>query len=108
MSTSTPPEDEASEVFAAPWEARAFALVHELHARGLFTWRAFQEALAAEIARGDAAPEPTSGSTSVYYKQWYAAAVRLLAERALIDPPEIEARRAAILADLAHDHGHGG
>ncbi len=102
MITSTRPEA----VFAAPWEARAFALVHDLHARGLFTWVEFQGALAAEIAGGATEPEPSSGSTSVYYKQWFAAALRLLEARGVIDRAALARRRDHLAHELSHDRDH--
>ncbi|MSP82681.1 MAG: nitrile hydratase accessory protein [Alphaproteobacteria bacterium] len=105
MTTSNRPEADAG-VFAAPWEARAFALVHDLHARGMFDWREFQEALAAEIAHGGASPEPTSGTASVYYMQWFAAALRLLEVKGIVDPAVLAERRAAIEAALRDDHDH--
>ena len=58
MTTSIPPDlsalpalprDDAGPVFKAPWEAQAFAMTVKLHERGVFTWREWAAALAAEF-----------------------------------------------------------
>ena len=38
------PRDAGGPVFAEPWQARAFALAVQLHARGAFEWPAFAAA----------------------------------------------------------------
>jgi nitrile hydratase accessory protein len=48
-------------VFREPWEAHAFAMVVELHGRGLFTWREWADALAAQIAAAQAAGDADRG-----------------------------------------------
>ena len=48
------PRDETGPVFNAPWEAQAFAMAVELHRRGVFAWREWADALAAEIEIGRA------------------------------------------------------
>lgn len=109
MTTSIRPDTPAipEPVFAAPWEARAFAMVVALHERGLFPWRAFHEALAAEVARRDARAEPASGSDSAYYAQWVAAAEAVLAGLGVVEAGAIERGKARILAELdAGDHDH--
>ncbi len=45
----------ADAVFAAPWEARAFALAVTLSGGERFAWDDFRDLLIAEIAAGDAA-----------------------------------------------------
>lgn len=72
-----PPIDEP--VFAAPWQAHAFALTVQLHERGLFTWPEWAEALAAQIARAQAAGDPDRGDT--YYQHWLAALELLVAAK---------------------------
>lgn len=58
-------------VFAQPWQAHAFAMTVELHARGLFTWPQWAQALSAEIRAAEAAGEPDDGSR--YYHHWLSA-----------------------------------
>ena len=57
------PRDEEGPVFAAPWEAQAFAMAVELHARGAFTWKEWSAALGSEIASGNES-DGDSGSQS--------------------------------------------
>lgn len=53
-------------VFAAPWEARAFALAVQLRDSGHLPWTVFQQRLAARIA-GD------PGEATGYYEHWLAS-----------------------------------
>ena len=67
-------------MFKAPWEAQAFAMTLSLYARGVFTWREWADALAAETRRsGRDAGEPDDGSH--YYEHWLAALEKLVAGR---------------------------
>ncbi len=101
MTTSVPPEadlralpalprDDAGPVFRAPWEAQAFAMTVSLHARGVFTWREWADALAAELAAAAARGEPDDGSR--YYEHWLAALEKLVARKKLILGQELERR----------------
>jgi len=101
MTTSSPPEadlgalpalprDGEGPVFGAPWEAQAFAMTLSLHARGVFTWREWAAALAAELAAAAARGEPDDGSH--YYEHWLAALEKLVAARRLVAGPELERR----------------
>jgi nitrile hydratase accessory protein len=106
------PRDDDGVVFAAPWEAKAFALVVHLHQRGSFAWSDWVNALSSEIAADKARSEPTP-----YYLLWLSAAEQLIAARGLVDALQLAATRAALhLAqqhathdhDHDHDHDHGG
>src|SRR5512147_1236297 len=101
MTTSIPPEvdlsalpalphDDGGPVFKAPWEAQAFAMTLALHARGVFTWREWADALAAELAAAAARGEPDDGTH--YYEHWLAAFEKLVAGKELIAGPELEQR----------------
>ena len=98
MTTSIPPEldlgalpalprDDAGPVFEAPWQAQAFAMTVSLHAAGVFTWREWAGALAAEFAAHGAADDG-----SRYYEHWLAALERLVAERKIIPEQDLERR----------------
>lgn len=96
------PRDEDGVVFAAPWEAKAFALVVHLHQRGSFSWNEWVAALSGEIAADRQRDEPTP-----YYRLWLAAAERLIAERGLVDAAQLAAARDALHHAQAiphHDH----
>lgn len=78
-----------SPVFAAPWQAQAFAMTLQLHQRGLFSWPEWAAALSAQIAAAQAAGDPDRGDT--YWQHWLAALEGLVA-----------AKGAAASAELAH------
>ena len=101
MTTSIPPEadlgalpalprDDEGPVFKAPWEAQAFAMTLTLHTRGVFTWREWADALAAELAAAAARGEPDDGTH--YYEYWLAALEKLVAKKKLILGDELERR----------------
>ncbi len=85
------PRDAEGPVFREPWEAQAFAMAIELHARGIFTWTEWAAALAAEIKAAQAAGDPDTGET--YYRHWLAALEHLVAAKALASRGEMETRR---------------
>ena len=55
-------------VFAEPWQAQAFAMAVQLHAKGVFTWPQWAHALSQTIAQAGAAGDPDDGSG--YYQHW--------------------------------------
>lgn len=87
------PRDVDGPVFREPWEAQAFAMALALHARGVFTWPEWAAALAAEIARAQAAGDPDTGDT--YYRHWLAALERLVAEKGVTDAGSLARYRDA-------------
>jgi nitrile hydratase accessory protein len=91
------PCDENVPVFAAPWEASAFAMVLALYRTGRFEWRDWVALLSAEIAAAE--PDPTG---ALYYERWTAALEKLLDRLGLLTGDAIDARsetwRAAYLA----------
>ncbi|MBI2802346.1 MAG: nitrile hydratase accessory protein [Gammaproteobacteria bacterium] len=99
------PTDDEGVVFAAPWEAKAFALVVHLHQRGAFEWSAWVKALAAEIAA-----DKTRGAATPYYQLWLTAAESLMTSQALIDGERLNTTRATLRAAQTsapgHDHVH--
>ena len=88
------PRDAEGPVFAAPWEAQAFAMAVELNARGAFTWKEWSEALGREIAAGTASDDGGDDG-SRYYEHWLAALERLVTEKRLTSGPELATRKAA-------------
>ena len=80
-------------VFAAPWEAQAFALAVSLSERGLFTWSEWTEAVAA-------APEDG------YYERWLATLERLVTEKGVTDDESLARYRHA-WAHAAERTPHG-
>ena len=101
MTTSIPPEfdlgalpalprDAEGPVFKAPWEAQAFAMTVSLHARGIFTWREWADALAAELAAAAGRGVPDDGSR--YYEHWLAALEKLVAAKQVVAGREMDRR----------------
>ncbi len=87
-------------VFAEPWQAQAFAMVLQLHQRGLFSWPEWAAALAAQInaarpagqtghtgqtesSEGSEVTDDTHDSDDgrTYYRHWLAALEALVASK---------------------------
>jgi nitrile hydratase accessory protein len=89
----TIPTDEDGPVFREPWEAHAFAMALTLHERGLFTWKEWAEALAAEIKAAQAAGDPDTGET--YYRHWLATLEKMVASKGVATPATLTRYRDA-------------
>ena len=82
------PRDARGEpVFAAPWEAQAFAMAVAAHARGLFTWGEWAETLGREIAE--------HGGAGGYYGHWLGALEHLAVAKGVASKGELEAMQEA-------------
>jgi nitrile hydratase accessory protein len=99
-----PRDAEGNPVFREPWQAQAFAMAVDLHARGYFTWSEWSATLAREIQRAQAAGDPDLGDT--YYLHWITALEHLVADKGLIAEDEL-AQRKADWADAARNTPHG-
>ena len=71
------PRDAEGPVFAAPWQAQAFAMAVALHEQGLFTWPEWAQALAETIRSAPAAEGEDAGAA--YYRQWLQTLERVVA-----------------------------
>lgn len=80
------PPDAPEAPFEEPWQAQAFALAVDLHARGAFTWPEWSEALGEATAQAPGAP---------YFERWLIALERLTLARGLTDLAELTAREDA-------------
>jgi nitrile hydratase accessory protein len=98
------PSDQEGPVFQAPWEAHAFALVLNLHDKGLFSWPEWAAALATEIGRAQAAGDPDTGDT--YYRHWLSALERMVTAKNLTTP-EVLARYQEAWDAAAERTPHG-
>ena len=74
-------------VFREPWQAHAFAMVLELHARGVFTWEEWARALATQIASAQKSGDADLGDT--YYDHWLAALEAIVAMKGITSPDEL-------------------
>lgn len=96
-----PPE---TDVFAEPWEARAFALALELQARGHFRWAEFRARLIEEIAADSSSSaamnesRPASETKGGYYRCWLRALERLTLAKGILDKTGIDRRAESIAA----------
>ena len=98
------PRDEEGPVFAAPWQAQAFALAVKLSEQGHFTWKEWAAALADELKAAAERGEPDDGSN--YYHHWVAALERLVTGKGLADAPALLDRKEA-WADAYRHTPHG-
>ena len=73
------PPTGAASVFAEPWQAHAFAMAVQLHARGLFTWPEWAATLSEEIRAAQAAGDADDGRRCDHH--WLNALERLVIER---------------------------
>lgn len=85
--------DDGAPVFAAPWEASAFALAVRLSGEGYFTWREWAATLGEEIRAAQQEGDPDLGDT--YYTHWLRALERLCRERGLVSQEETLDRKDA-------------
>jgi nitrile hydratase accessory protein len=84
--------------FAAPWEARAFSLVHALVERNCFTWDDFRDRLIAEITKADPIVA-AGGAAPGYYECWLLALEGLITAKAIATVGEIDRRADRIAAN---------
>lgn len=87
------PRDADGPVFAAPWQAQAFALAVKLSEQGHFTWKEWAAALAIELKAAADRGAPDDGSH--YYEHWLAALERLVTAKGLADKKALIARKKA-------------
>jgi len=99
-----PREKEGEPVFREPWEAHAFAMAVSLHARGLFTWPEWAQALADQIGQAQAGGDADRGDT--YYHHWLATLETLVARKGASSALELASYRDA-WHNAAHRTPHG-
>lgn len=92
------PQDEDGPVFAAPWEAKAFAFALGLCEQGRYGWKEFQHHLIEQIAADEAAAKARGEAPPGYYHSFLAAALALFAEKELLSRDELEAKVAELRA----------
>ena len=103
--TSAPSDAAPQEpVFAEPWQAQAFALAVQLHARQLFTWAEWAAALAARIKAAQQSGDPDLGDS--YYLHWLGALEDLVAAKGASSQAELS-RYAAAWDSAADRTPHG-
>jgi len=87
------PCDAEGPVFREPWEAQAFALAIDAHARGLFSWTEWAAELSQQIKAAQLAGDPDTGET--YYRHWLAALEALTVQKGAASRAQLEHVQAA-------------
>jgi nitrile hydratase accessory protein len=87
-------------VFEAPWQARAFGIAIALAQQGRYAWDDFRRQLIASNAQAE--HEADESAATRYYEQWLASLERVLEDRGICSPEELE-RRTAEFASGARD-----
>jgi len=96
--------DAEGPVFREPWEAQAFALAIDAHARGLFSWPEWAAELSAQIKAAQAAGDPDTGDT--YYRHWLAALEAITVQKGAATQAQLEqVQQAWDRAAKATPHG---
>jgi nitrile hydratase accessory protein len=97
-----------SEVFSAPWEARAFAIALGLSEAGLFTWDEFRARLIAEVGASDRIRERDgTADQGEYYQHFVRALEAVVTEKGVTTRDDLAARIAELQTPAAHDdHDH--
>ncbi|MCL2393750.1 MAG: nitrile hydratase accessory protein [Acidimicrobiaceae bacterium] len=93
QATAGIPYDEGGPVFAAPWEAQAFAMTLALEEQGLFGWEEWAAALGEEIRLAQEGGDPDLGDT--YYAHWLRALERLVAGKQITTAESLQRCRDA-------------
>ena len=95
LARSLPIGVDAARKFAAPWEAKAFAIIVEMAQAGHFTWSDWVDCFSKEVAAATAI-ETAGGSAPGYYEQWLNAAETLLIDKGITSKAQLAAKRFAI------------
>jgi len=85
--------DAEGPVFREPWEAQAFALAIDAHARDLFSWPEWAAELSQQIKTAQLAGDPDTGET--YYRHWLAALEALTVAKGAASRAQLEQVQAA-------------
>lgn len=86
------PRDEEGPLFTEPWQATVFAMTVKLAEAGSFTWTEWAEVFGAEL---EAARDRRPNDPAQYYERWLAALEKLLVDRGLAEPGQLDGLKAA-------------
>jgi nitrile hydratase accessory protein len=88
--------------FAAPWQARAFAMTLNLHEQGVFTWNEWAAALSEELAEH----QNPARCGDDYYHCWVEALEALVTRKGVSTPAQLHRLTEAWEAAAQHTpHG---
>ncbi len=66
-------------IFAAPWQARTFAMAVQLHQSGLFEWKEWAALLAHNIAEFE--KHDAIADSDAYYQRWQETLEQIVREK---------------------------
>lgn len=95
------PRSNGELVFGAPWEGRAFGIAVALNEEGQYDWSEFQRRLADEIAQAE-----RTDASSTYYERWLASLERLVLDKGMFTPEELDRRTAEYASGRRNDDWH--
>lgn len=99
-----PDAGQGAGAFDEPWQAHAFGLTLLLHARGVFTWPQWADALAQHIREAQIQGDTDDGST--YYHHWLDTLEHFVVQAGIGTPEQIHALEHAWEAAAARTpHG---
>ena len=91
-------------VFAEPWHAQVFAMVLQMHEKGLFEWSEWSSQLGEEIRCAQEKGDPDLGDT--YYTHWLNALEQMMIKKQLASTDELDDLQSRWhAAALATPHG---
>jgi nitrile hydratase accessory protein len=100
-SAGLPKSPDGDPIFAAPWQAAAFAMTMRLHEQGVFSWTEWADALSAELHKPG-----RKADGSDYYDCWVAALSQLVTKPCIASTPDLDApTRSWQRAAKATPHG---
>ena len=100
----SPPRRNGEIVFDALWESRVFGMTMTLHEQKAFRWEEFRARLIEAIAAWERAHHPHAEGYR-YWDCWLAAFERLVTEKGLCPPANLDARVNELAArPPGHDH----
>lgn len=85
------PRDNGELVFQAPWEGRVFAMAVLMTEKGMCPWTAFNGKFVEEISEAERL-SPGEEMVSSYYKHWMQAFEKLLMEKNIVSPDQLQMR----------------
>ena len=82
--------------FDEPWQAKAFAVVVNLHNKGAFGWDEWADTLAKELKGGE----------QDYYKCWVNALTKIVNQKNIVSEEMVE-ERVRVIKNAAKNTPHG-
>ncbi|MEM7300621.1 MAG: nitrile hydratase accessory protein [Pseudomonadota bacterium] len=82
-------DEDGAPMFAAPWEAKAFALAVSLCEQGVFTWPQWCETFGSVLQEAG-----SDDRAQNYYRHWMTALERISATSTLVSDKELNVRTA--------------